>query len=1013
MKNSVLSLLFTLACVCSNAQLVDVFHEEYASGGLGGIPAGYSTYNIYARLQDPTDRLSAVFGSTSPSPTHHLKIHSSNSADAIWNSSFAGALGSDNNCAFWGFFPDMVYDSYVTIGATSGGADPCPDCAGTQGTIFQITNPAGQISATFAPGGGGLAPDLTIADGSWFIPNDGSCNGFGQAPDNRVLIAQVTVPTGTLEYWLNISLFDEAQGANQLVYVHTQQDEPGEIGFIQETDGNCLGLVYPSPEECGVLCNDATACNYNPDALLDLDCVYPGCTNSAACNYDPQAGCDDGTCVTEGCGCLDPEACNYVADAIYNVNCVYPGCTNPDACNYNLLAGCDDGTCHYKISGHVYMDADTDQTWDGFGFDEPGMFNQPVTLQPIGMTVFTDSNGYYEFILTETGTYTVEVNPDDPWAASGPSSFVLEIPGCHTEDFGLLASDNTEFWLSGPCCVWNMNIHCTNGFNPGLWIHNTGPVSLNGTVTITNDELLTVVPLSGAVSPTTIEPGTTTWEIESHLPGQSLLYQCHINGPGADYIGEVFPITIILTLWDDEETTFYENTWTLYPTVVCSYDPNDKYAEPMGYTEDNHFILPQTDIEYRIRFQNTGNYVAEDITIVDTLDTDVLDLDSFQPLFASDNFMTCLHPDGVVEFIFNDIMLPDSTTDEPGSQGFVVFRISPQPDLVPGTVINNSAGIIFDGNDPVITNTMWHTIYGCDGAAAFSSTGTEACFGQEVSFTQTENYMESVQWFEGEILVGSDGELSSATWNEGEHEFTLMTSNPLCEEESTINLIIHPNPVVDAGADATLCEGESVLLNASGEGEIQWSNGVDNNSDYSPAESELLVATATNEFGCTGSDDLQLVVNPLPGTDISQAESTLIAPDGDTWQWYDSNGEIVGATNQEFEPAADGYYYCVVTNEFGCTSTTVEFMFVGLTEFQNTGFAVYPNPASGVCYLVAGPDFTGGTMRVYESTGQLVMERLSLLPGINTIDVSVFANGTYTVELINNAIATKQRLIVR
>ncbi|MBL7944112.1 MAG: hypothetical protein JNM00_15180, partial [Flavobacteriales bacterium] len=69
-------LLFFSAVCClltanMNGQLVDVFHSETATGGTGGIPAGYSTYRIYARLQDPTDRISAVFGSTDPSPMHH------------------------------------------------------------------------------------------------------------------------------------------------------------------------------------------------------------------------------------------------------------------------------------------------------------------------------------------------------------------------------------------------------------------------------------------------------------------------------------------------------------------------------------------------------------------------------------------------------------------------------------------------------------------------------------------------------------------------------------------------------------------------------------------------------------------------------------------------------------------------------------------------------------------------------------------------------------------------------
>lgn len=43
------------------------------------------------------------------------------------------------------------------------------------------------------------------------------------------------------------------------------------------------------------------------------------------------------------------------------------------------------------------------------------------------------------------------------------------------------------------------------------------------------------------------------------------------------------------------------------------------------------------------------------------------------------------------------------------SQGFISFRIYPQPDLPNSTVVNNHAAIIFDNNAPIITNNVWRT----------------------------------------------------------------------------------------------------------------------------------------------------------------------------------------------------------------------------------------------------------------------------------------------------------------
>ena len=335
----------------TNAQLVNVINEEVATGALGTIPAGYSTYRIYALLQDPTDRMSAVFGSTTPSPIHHLKLGSSSDSNVIWNSSFGGATADAVNCGFYAFFPDLARDSWVTIGASSSATDVCVDCIGVQTASFTISSPPNMIQGSFAPAGS-FGPDLLLVDGAWFLPNDNSCNGFPTGVDNRVLIAQVTIPTGTLEYQLNLSVFDESIGAQQMIYVHLLQGPLGMVGNFPEIDGTCLGLVFPVPTalcptgEPG--CTDPTACNYDPTAATDdgtcefLSCA--GCTDVLACNYDPTATLDDGTCTFPGCN--NVTACNFDADAgCSDGSCTFPGCTDATAANFDQFAGCDDGSC--------------------------------------------------------------------------------------------------------------------------------------------------------------------------------------------------------------------------------------------------------------------------------------------------------------------------------------------------------------------------------------------------------------------------------------------------------------------------------------------------------------------------------------------------------------------------------------------------------------------------------------------------------------------------------------------
>jgi uncharacterized repeat protein (TIGR01451 family) len=143
--------------------------------------------------------------------------------------------------------------------------------------------------------------------------------------------------------------------------------------------------------------------------------------------------------------------------------------------------------------------------------------------------------------------------------------------------------------------------------------------------------------------------------------------------------------------------------------VSGSYDPNDKRGYPNGVTNMN-YIQPNQQLQYVIRFQNTGTDTAFTVVIRDTLDLD-LNIFTVTPGVSSHNYEFRMYGPRVLEWTFNNINLPDSTIDQVGSNGFVTFHVEQNPNLSPGTVITNDADIYFDYNDPITTNTTIHRIY--------------------------------------------------------------------------------------------------------------------------------------------------------------------------------------------------------------------------------------------------------------------------------------------------------------
>lgn len=186
-------------------------------------------------------------------------------------------------------------------------------------------------------------------------------------------------------------------------------------------------------------------------------------------------------------------------------------------------------------------------------------------------------------------------------------------------------------------------------------------------------------------------------------PGQSMpsiaVEGCGTNSNGMISLGYV--------------TQYPQDDADLFRSIDCqesiaSFDPNIKRAYPKGIT-DAHYITPNLDLEYHLHFQNTGTDTAFLVILDDTLST-FLDPTSLHPGVSSHDYVFELVDGNIARFTFNNILLPDSSTNELGSMGFVKFRIAQTSDNPPGTVIPNSAAIYFDSNAPVITNTTIHQI---------------------------------------------------------------------------------------------------------------------------------------------------------------------------------------------------------------------------------------------------------------------------------------------------------------
>jgi uncharacterized repeat protein (TIGR01451 family) len=161
-----------------------------------------------------------------------------------------------------------------------------------------------------------------------------------------------------------------------------------------------------------------------------------------------------------------------------------------------------------------------------------------------------------------------------------------------------------------------------------------------------------------------------------------------------------------------EQYSLYDGGYfreTTCRTIQDVFDGQTKTAAPLGYGVQQS-IAQNTDIEYVIYFQNTGESTARSVVITDTLDHNVLDISSLSLGSSSWPYRWQVTEQGILTLDFPDIMLPNAQSSMPESRGWVKFRIKQLPDLQPGTMILNSAAVSMNYGATQMTTEVYHTV---------------------------------------------------------------------------------------------------------------------------------------------------------------------------------------------------------------------------------------------------------------------------------------------------------------
>ena len=341
------------------------------------------------------------------------------------------------------------------------------------------------------------------------------------------------------------------------------------------------------------------------------------------------------------------------------------------------------------------------------------LINRPVLIE-------IDSNSFpIDTISTTSGLhYTAYGNPGDIYrfkTITVPESLIFSCAdsGIVIDTLGITSYYNTKY-IGFKCDSGSGNTFKLSSFIPKhsqdeqwgwLYVYNT-PCSFTGTLTMDFSPNFSYE--SMVTNPYTISGNTITWNLTgSH---DSLVYVFFkLNSSFMMTIGDTIQNHVKVTPLDSDTLNNY---MVIIDTIQAGCDPNGMSVSPKGCLLSTPGT---TQLQYTLSFMNTGNDTAYNIYALDTLPNNV-DISTMRMVMTSATMFISRIKDSagqnIIKFDFPNINLLDSMHNPAKCAATTIFTINTKPGLPDGTTIDNRAGVYFDYNPVVMTNTV-ENIVGC------------------------------------------------------------------------------------------------------------------------------------------------------------------------------------------------------------------------------------------------------------------------------------------------------------
>jgi uncharacterized repeat protein (TIGR01451 family) len=664
------------------------------------------------------------------------------------------------------------------------------------------------------------------------------------------------------------------------------------------------------------------------------------------------------TITTDGC-----ETSESITISVYPLESDF--CSDP----------CNDPQYDFQIVGVAYSDINENGIYDA---NDVPLNNVLITDLSNNFSTFTNTLGYYIMPTTAGFVTNLEANISiGNWEETSVlQNNVTVVESCTSGiNFGFIPEDNIP---NAQITVTNTITRCDFETKFYVTVENFNQESFSGEVNFTFDEETTF--FNSDIPGIQVTGNQISFNTGVVMPFKQNIYIFKLKMPSGSSSLPLLEFDAKLT-----EGGSLLDEYTYSEQLRCSYDPNDKRTNPDREGDENLTLIGET-IDYTIRFQNNGNDTAFNVKIVDELDpyvdkTSIRFNSSSHPLYA------CIMGSTLV-IEFNDIRLVDSSTNYPSSQGFVNFSLDIDKAIPEGTIINNTADIIFDTNDPIITNTVINTMVLDFCTDPITDLDNTICEGDSfLGYTETGIYQDTIITEEG------------------------------CDSILNIDLIVIP--VVEINLEFSICEGEVIVYEGTsydfGEsGQYTIENGgpsgcIEERLHFtvdiiatSYLEEEHVSICENENFEGLDSTGIYIIemLDSITNCPLIRTINLTIIP-----TTYLDDEHVIICENENFEGLdSTGIYIIEILDpNTGCPIIrTINLTVLPLTDVEcvvatnpvtKNNIQIYPNPTSNNLKIKSEYHIT--SLNLYTTTGNMIYRLKGKHNSNVEIDLSSYPSGLY------------------